>query len=235
MYALFTQHNDKYQDLADLTWEQNKVIYAKKHGYDYHAKTDEFKTGFDKMYMAKDLLENNSHYEWLWWTGTDSMITNMNVRIEDRIMNQYHLIVSTDVNGLNADSFLIRNSPEGRAIVDDVLSLEQECLPYWDTEQRAFCIVLGIPFGGIPVDGNPGWPPPGIINMNSKYADIVKIVPQKYLNSYNYQFYREHIDHRDKTGVDGNWSYGDWLIHWPALSKEHRIQCFNAYAPFVVR
>lgn len=230
MYALFTQHNDKYARLAELTWDQNRVIYANKHGYAFHAKTDEWVNGFDKIHYCKKLMLDHPEYEWLWWTGTDTMVTNMNIRIEDRVMNQYHFIISVDANGVNADSWLIRNSKEGREFIDEVLSNETECLKHWDTEQRAFCYVLGVPVGA-----DPSWPPPGPITMNSKWQDLTKIVAQKYMNSYNYQFYREHVDHRDKSGVDGNWSYGDWLIHWPALSLEQRIQCFNAYAPLVVR
>lgn len=227
---MFSQHDGKYAALGRLTWDQNKLIYAKKHGYATHLKTDAFKNGFDKMHMAKQILTDHPEYEWIWWTGCDSIITNMNIRIEDRIMNQYHFIVAVDVNGINADSILFRNSPEGREILDDILALEPECEKFWDTEQRAVCLALGVPIGA-----DPSWPPPGPITMNSKYADIAKIMPQKYMNSFNYQFYREYTDQRDKSGVDGNWSYGDWLLHWPALSLEHRIQCFQHYCTYVIR
>ena len=33
MIVLTTMHNDKYKELADETWEGNKVQYAEKHGY----------------------------------------------------------------------------------------------------------------------------------------------------------------------------------------------------------
>ena len=158
------------------------------------------------------------------------MITNMEVRMEDRVMNQYHFIVGADVNGINADSFLVQNTPEGRAIIDDMLSVEEECMKHWDTEQRAMAIVLGLP-----VTASPDWPEPGPIVLNEKYTGIAKVVAQKYMNAYNYSIYREYLDHRDKTGVNGNWSYGDWLIHWPALSIPQRIELFHAYMPLVVR
>lgn len=228
MYALFTQHNEKYKPLADLTWEQNKVIYAKKHGYAYHHKP--FTGAFDKIRFTKEILVENPNYKWIWWTGCDSMITNMEVRIEDRVLDQYHFLITVDVNGLNSDSYLVKNSPEGIALLDDILSKEEESMKFWDQDQRGICLALGLPY-----TADPSWPQPGPIDVIEKYKNIVKILPQKYMNSYNYSFYREHVDTRDKLGVNGEWSYGDWLIHWPALNLESRINCFMKYQPFVVR
>ena len=39
-FALVTAHNEGYQPLADITWNQNKLLYAERHGYDAIAKTD---------------------------------------------------------------------------------------------------------------------------------------------------------------------------------------------------
>lgn len=228
MYALFTMHDEKYEPLAQYTWDQNKVIYAKKHGYAYHKKP--FTTPFEKIRYTKELMLEHPEYHWLWWTGCDSMITNMEVRIEDRIMNQYHFIVTTDVNGLNSDSFLIRNTLEGMSLIDDFLAQEQEAMQYWDTDQRGMTMALGLPY-----TASPEWGVPGQIELKSQYKDIVKIVAQKYMNSYNYSFFPQYVDQRDKTGVNGNWSFGDWLIHWPAFSIEQRIQCFLKYQSLVVR
>ncbi|NBO29141.1 MAG: hypothetical protein EBV10_07850 [Synechococcaceae bacterium WB6_1A_059] len=228
MYALFTMHDEKYEALAKYTWDQNKVIYANKHGYAYHKKP--FTGAFDKIRFTKELMVLHPEYEWLWWTGCDSMITNMEIRIQDRIMNQYHFIISVDVNGLNSDSFLIRNTPEGMSLIDDFLSQESEAMKHWDEDQRGMTMALGLPY-----TASPEWPVPGPIELEGKYKNIVKIVAQKYMNSYNYSFYPQYLDQRDKSGVNGNWNFGDWLIHWPALSLDQRVQCFHAYQPAVLR
>jgi len=239
MYAIFTHHDDAYQELAEFTWRQNKLIYAKKHGYDVYARTENFvtadgkvpMTGFEKLYIAKDLLEKHPEYKWVWWTGTDSLITNMNVRIEDRVLNQYHFIVSTDVNGINADSFLLRNSPEGLKFLDEWLETEEECSKFWDAEQRALALMLGLP-----VTADASWAPPGPIEIAEKYQSIVKLVPQRYLNAYNYSLYGgQYPDQRDKLGVNGNWSFGDWLIHWPGTPLQMRLELVKYYIAHVMR
>jgi hypothetical protein len=237
MYAIISHNDSKYQPLADLTWNENKIEYATRHGYAVYNKTDEFlttnektvMTGFEKIYLTKEIMQEYPEVEWIWFTGTDTMITNFSTKIEDRIDNNYHFIVAVDVNGINADSYLIRNTPEGMSFIDHVLSLKDTCDKHWDTEQRAFCYALGFPG-----TGEPGWPFGETLVVCEQFRKIVKIVPQRYMNSFNYGLYH-YTDHRDKLGVNGNWSFGDWLIHWPACSVEHRINLYNTYKDQIVR
>ena len=240
MYAIISHHDKKYKPLGDITWNTNKLVYANRHGYAAHCRVDNFvtsnektvMTGFEKVYLVKEILESHPEYKWVWWTGTDSMITNMNVRIEDRISNNYHFIISTDVNGINADSWLVRNSKEGREFIDDVLSREKECLLHWDTEQRAIALTLGLP-----ITGEAAWinQKKGNIVICDKWRDKVKIVPQKYLNAYLYQLYgNQYPDQRDRLAVNGNWSYGDWLVHWPGSSLEVRLDLAKQFGNVIV-
>lgn len=233
MYALVELHNDKYQPLADLTWEQNKVKYAQLHGYQYFCRTDNFHEGsligYQKMWFLKDLLDAHPEVEWFWWTGTDTMITNFGTRIEDRIDNTKHFMVCVDVNGINADSFLIRNTPEGRKFLDAILAAEEECSKHWDGEQRAIAVVLGFPVTGQYVNTAVDK-----FQITNEWKDIVKVLPQRYMNSFNYYLYH-YKDHRDSLGWDGNWQIGDWLIHWPAINLEGRIQLYDFYKDHIIR
>ena len=239
MYALITHHDPGYQPLADLTWEGNKVLYAKKHGYDYHAKTADFftfqpgtcpMTGFEKIHFAKQILTEHPEYEWIWWTGTDSMITNFSTRIEDRVNNAYHFIVCTDINGINADSLLIRNSPEALAFLDDILTIEQGGVNSWDGEQWAIGQLLGLPG-----TGEAGWPYGENLVITNQYKNVVKIMPQRYMNSFNYHLYPQYTVPRDKLDFDGNWQLGDWLIHWPAVPLNYRIELANFYKEYIIK
>ena len=236
MYALITHHDQGYKPLADLTWNANKVLYAEQHGYAYHARTenwttvqpDGLMTGFEKIHLAKETLNEHPEYEWIWWTGTDTMIMNFSTRIEDRINNAYHFIVCVDVNGINADSFLVRNTPEGRGFLDDVLTMQDQVMGHWDTEQRAIANLLGFPG-----TGESGWPYGKDIQVCEKYRSVVKIMPQRYMNGFNYALYHYQVQ-RDKMDFDGNWQMGDWLIHWPATSLEYRLQLAEFYKEYII-
>ena len=233
MYAIVELHDDKYQPLADLTWEQNKVKYAQLHGYKYFCRTNNFHEGsligYQKMWFLKDLMAEHPEVEWFWWTGTDTMVMNFGTRIEDRVDNNRHFMICVDVNGINADSFLIRNTFEGRKFLDAILAAEEECSKHWDGEQRAVAVVLGLPVTGQYVNTAISQ-----FQVRNEWKDIVKILPQRYMNSFNYQLYH-YKDHRDSLGWDGNWQLGDWLIHWPAVNLEGRIQLYNFYKDYVIR
>lgn len=234
-YALITHHDEKYQALADYTWHGNKIPYAQRHGYGYHAKTDGWVNnpgyGFEKIYFAKQILNEHPEYEWIWWTGSDTMITNFAIRIEDRIDNDYHFIVSTDILGLNVDSMLIRNSDEGRSFIDALLAKESETANFWDTEQRAINYTLGFPG-----TGEPGWPSPENLKVTNEFKNVAKIMPQRYMNAFNYYLYPHYqqVPHRDRLNTDGNWQFGDWLIHWPATTLEYRQELAEFYQQFIV-
>lgn len=234
---MISHHDAGYQDLADLTWHQNKTEYAVMHGYGMYARTEDFATrgsndlmtGFEKIYIARDVLLENPEFDWIWWTGTDSMITNFSIKIEDRIDNNYHFIICSDINGINADSILLRNSPKCLNFLDKILELQDEVKNFWDTEQRAIGKLLDLPG-----TGDPGWPEGQDLVIKNQYKDVVKIVPQRYMNSFNYHLYH-YKEHKDKLLQNGNWQPGDWLIHWPAVSLQGRIQLYNQYKEHIVR
>lgn len=239
-YAIFSHHNESYNSLAALTWEKNKVLYAQKYNYGYFSKYDHWVTrlpngvmsGFEKFHMAKVILETYPQYKWIWWTGTDSMITNMQIRMEDKIDNDYHFMMSVDFNGINADSLLIRNSEEGRSFINDVLAVEKEYETYWDCEQRALAVLLGVP------TSDERWVASSTVKVCDKYASVAKIMPQKYMNSYNFDLYHQYHpqsqNNKDKMDYIGNWTKGDWLIHWPATNLDLRIDLANYYMTQVV-
>jgi hypothetical protein len=138
-------------------------------------------------------------------------------------------MICVDVNGLNADSFLIRNTSEGREILDSIIALEPECSKFWDTEQRAMAMIMGVP-----VPNETPWPISPYVTLNKKYESIIKILPQRFMNSFNYKLYH-YTDQRDKLGIDGNWNIGDWLIHWPATQLELRLQLAEFYNKYILK
>jgi hypothetical protein len=239
MHALITVHDHNYKSLSDLTWDANKLIYAKKYGYATHAKTDNFitttpyavMTGFEKLFYIYEIMTSHPEYEWIWCTGTDTMITNFSVPIDDRISNDYHWIIAVDVNGINADSLLIRNSPEGISFLKRILDISGHFLQYWDTEQKCIATLLGLPGTTAPewqfIEKSMA------LKISDEYKNIVKLVPQRYMNSFNYGLYH-YTDQRDRLGFDGNWQPGDWLIHWPSTSLELRVELANFYKQFIV-
>lgn len=213
MHAVASLHDANYSDLAALT-DQSKQEYCDRHGYQFHVLT-EMKystiTGFNKIHFALDIFNRHPEIEWLLFSECDAMITNQTIRIEDRIDNNYHFIVPVDRLNLNSGNFLARNTTEGRAYLQMIIDKEVEYQTVEWAEQQV------------------------IIDTIEEYQTIVKIVPQKYMNSYEPQIY-DYCDARfDILGNSGAWEPGDWIVHWPGTYKPTRIERATTHLPLITR
>jgi hypothetical protein len=66
-----------------------------------------------------------------------------------------------------------------------------------------------------------------IIDTHALYPEIVKVISQKAFNAYDYALYPQHAG--DPLAVEGQWEPGDFLIHWPGTSLQHRIELAKTY------
>ena len=213
MHAVASLHDANYSDLAALT-DAPKREYCNRYGYQFHVLT-EMKystiTGFNKIHFTLDLFKQHPDIEWLLFSECDAMITNLNIRIEDRIDNDYHFIVPVDRLNINSGYFLARNSEQGRAYLQMIVDSEAAYKDIAWAEQQV------------------------IIDSIEQYQDIVKIVPQKYMNSYEPEIY-DYCDARfDVLGNSGAWEPGDWIVHWPGTYKPTRIARAQAHKELLIK
>ena len=213
MHAVASLHDSNYSDLAALT-DSTKQEYCRRHGYQFHVLT-EMKystiTGFNKIHFTLDIFDKHPEIEWLLFSECDAMITNQTIKIEDRIDDDYHFIVPVDRLNLNSGNFLARNTPEGRAYLQMIIDSEDSYADVEWAEQQV------------------------IIDTIEEYQKIVKIVPQKYMNSYEPEIY-DYCDARfDILGNSGAWEPGDWIVHWPGTYKPTRLQRANTHLPLIIR
>jgi len=231
--ALANIYTKNILPLAVITTEYNKRKYCEKHGYDLIIKKNNFAyphLGFAKINMILDMLKSNK-YDWVYWCGSDTMITNYDIKLEDMIDDDYHFIISYDVWDFNSDSFLIRNSEEAIKFFTHIESLYDI---YVDQNGDALDMGMRLPDGG-----GRAWAEQGamtdLYQQNHEYQKIIKPMPQKFMNSYLYNLYPSswHQKAKDCKGNDGQWSNGDFLIHWPGMSNQNRISLALQYLPIV--
>ena len=92
---------------------RNKRMYAERHGYAMvvldHA--PEGGTRHPAWYKYSLALQMLSDHEYVWIIDVDTMITNMDQKLEDIINPAYHMIVGVDPNGSsNTGSVIIRST-----------------------------------------------------------------------------------------------------------------------------
>jgi galactosyl transferase GMA12/MNN10 family len=201
MYAVASINLPNYQDLADLT-DQPKIEYCNRHGYKFFVlKENKYSDimGFNKIGFMLDLLKTNQDIEWLLFSECDATITNLTIPMEQKIDNDFHVIIPVDRLSLNAGNLLVRNSTEGRGYLQMLLDAEPD---YKDSEWAEQQVM---------------------IDTIDKYTEIVKIVDQRYMNSY-IQYPYDYCDVRtDVLGNNAEWRVGDWILHMPGLHKPVRI------------
>jgi hypothetical protein len=130
-------YDKNYKELSDITLESNCREYCGRHNYDCYIKKDNFTLkhlGFEKIRLLLELLKTDK-YDWLYWRGADTLITNFQIKLEDLIDNNYHLLISLDVHGINSDSLFVRNSPQGVQLLENILSYSDNA-PEERSEER---------------------------------------------------------------------------------------------------
>jgi hypothetical protein len=201
MYAVASINLPNYQDLADLT-DAPKQEYCTRYGYSFHVLKEKKYSecmGFNKIGYVLDLFKQYPEIEWLLFTECDATVTNLTIPMTDKIDNDYHFIIPVDRLNLNAGNFLACNSEQGCAYLQMIMDSEPK---YKDAEWAEQQV---------------------IIDTIQDHMDIVKIVPQKYMNSYIQEPY-DYCDVRtDVLGNSGEWTPGDWIVHWPGLHKPLRM------------
>lgn len=226
--CILTMYTEEIKELGVITVEYNKRRYCEKHGYALDIRKDpsKFHTtadygmphfGYEKIGAILELVNGNK-YEWIFWCGSDTMITNYDIKLEGLIDPDYHFIVPNDLWGLNTDCLLVRASSESATFLEEVYSTFHKYV-----DENGVNIDTGV---RLPDGGARSWAEQGAINdLKDKYNDIIKVVPQKTMNSYLYQMYPSPWHQRglDCDGNDGTWAPGDFLLHLPGMPNEARL------------
>lgn len=201
-----------YSALHELTWDKNKKLYCEQHGYEPIVKDSNFKydpslIGFDRLEFVIELLESGK-YDWLHMVGGDTMITNFTIKLESLVDDNCHFVAAYDCYNLNNDSCLFRASDQIISWLKNIVSLREKYVNYRNAQ------------------GHVWYEQQGMIDTLDNIKPLVKIVPQRVLNSYDYYQYPGSVPHiygRDAFGNDGQWQKGDFLIHWPAIAVSKRL------------
>lgn len=226
-FCVLTACSFEYEALAKIT-RPFKEAYALSEAYDFFsfAHSNPKRIAWERVSMWKAMLPC---CDWLFFTGCDVMLTNSTVKLESFVDNKSDFIFSIDRNGMQSDSFLLRNCEESIDFLNKVAALEGK-IP---NEQHAMDLVLS----GEPILSNflasmPAHDPkfgtsatPWLLDCLRKALNKsslrCKIVKQRELNAYPEQLY-------GGTGKESwSWHPGDFVCHLPGKSLEERIDFFS--------
>lgn len=210
---ILTHYMPNYASLAAIT-DANKQEYCRNwnaagKNYSFKAIVGDYDAtlpfGFQRIKAIKDIFEAPEPPDMIFWQGCDTMITNPNIDVEEitegRHTQNYHFYITYDCHGINADSFIVRNTPWARGWIDFMLNRVEEgkthpwheqyiMQKYWQDERWLFRILA---------------------------------LPQSVINSYLYT----PLYGWDVT-TPGQFERGDFLLHLPGQSLDQRISLFTS-------
>jgi hypothetical protein len=215
--CLFTMHSPAIERLAVLT-VPNKSDYCCRNGYDFwHApfkSRNHWFPGYDRIPHLLEILDSDM-FDWVFWLGCDALITNLDVKLESIIDPEFGMVVASDGNELQMDSFLINS----------------KCIPLltevWKTRD---------------LNWGPYFEQSNLIMhlCDPRFGGLVRHVPQRTMNSMDYSLYPDYAAHnscfakrQDVFGNDGQWQPGDFVFHVPGRPIEVKDMALKERIPLI--
>lgn len=212
--CILTGHSEEQLPLALITIYSNMAEYALSHGYDLVIlRGSDPKHEYFPLFRLREIfwIATARIYDCVYVVGADVMITNMTIPLSQFIDDKFKMVLSTDCNGWQSDSMLVSRPAAG--FIDEVITRFDEFKDSKFKEQD------------------------GMFEIAKAHPGLVKVLPQRAMNSYNYDLYpaRGGRDGKDIQGNDGQWQPGDFLIHWAGLPLDVRLEQAEKMEQNVVR
>lgn len=194
-----------HEALAEIS-VPNLQYYCNKHGYEMRLiEVENDKWEFKKHEAFKEWLYNRDA-DLIFYKDIDSLIMNMSIPITSFVGSRFYYLTK-DFNELNNGVCLLKNKTEGRWVNDEILLGKNN----FANEQNAINEYMKSP----------------LINQ------IVKVLPHPSINSYDYSLYPECKEYVSREDL-GDWQPGNFLIHFPGLGLEKRIEMLKEYSKKII-
>jgi hypothetical protein len=194
-FAVFSAWDAGYAELAATTIP-NRRTWCERWGYEL-VTCDRWEEArhplWAKWKLARDRLPD---FDWAFVLDVDAIICNPSRQLRD-FLGDTDLLVTADINGVNAGVLLLKNTPWTNALLEKIWNAEPSYRSYPNPEQSALAHLL-------------------CAEPKERWA----VLPQRSFNSYLYGEY-------SRVFPEGQYQDGDFILHLPALSRTRRLEIFR--------
>jgi len=196
----------------------SKAQYALKNNYDFLCVRDY--SGYDRpisWFKIKKILELLPNYDYIFWSDADAVITNHEIRIEDiinkEIQRPKEIMVSPEpipvqfkmeIPPLKSVDYVIAYDDYSPCMGNFIIRNCEWSMNFFSR------IYEKTEFMNDPIWDNRAQD--NLIYYDKSISEHIKYVPKKMINSFIY-----------------DWTRGDFLIHFPAISPERRVLLTREY------
>jgi len=197
--------SDSYKDMAAICLP-NLRRYCDRHGYQLkEIRVEDDNAWFKKHKAFAELFDTLTEEDIIWCGDVDGLVMNHTIKIEDLINETHSFFITHDFNELNGGSVIIKANESGRKFNDLVLANRLN----YPNEQNFY---------------------------NDIYHDmpeIIKVLPQKAMNSYDYSLYHECKEYIGRPEL-GDFERGHFFIHFPGLSPENKLAMMQEFKEKII-
>lgn len=211
--AFVNSYDTGYKNIAELT-VPNKKEYCAKNGYHYleivDANTEGKHPAFSKFVSVLNYLP---FYDWIFYNDADSLIMNMNIKLESFMDSNFDMIISYDINGLNTGQWFVKNTAWATNFLTKVFNRNEfNNFGGW-ADQVAFCN---------------SW------LYSGEAMQKTKVVPQKLFNSYLYETFGRNDEGNLPNWTQGQFQRGDFCLHLCGLDEKSRTDLIPQFLQQVI-
>lgn len=210
---IFTYHDEmlhgktSYKDIHNLT-SPSKEEYCKIHGYEFFVKDSNFdfdrKVNWERVPMFINFIKQKK-WDWIWFLGTDCMIMNQTIRLENIIDDNYDMILANSSNSkieVNTDSWLIKSSDWSLNFLETINKRTDLYHHEWCEQQAVI----------------------EEIEKNEGVKKHFKLVHTRCFNSYYHAWFPEF-----------NFKFGDFVIQAAGHNNDYRLELFSELKDKIIK
>lgn len=188
----------------------NKLEYCVRHGVQFTMRQHlQYSPWGERTQFMIEELERMRDGEWLWFMGTDTLITNMTTDVRQFMTDDApDFTIAQDMHGINNDVFFLRRSEKSLHFLKEVYRRR----------------------GDFPDDQAAMW-----VVMNEIGKDFYRLASMAPFNSYLFDEYPYYKGMGLSTESEGHWRPGRFILHLPGMSNQRRFGLMRKHLADVVR
>ncbi len=200
--AIYIYYTPSWQPLADIVLPRVKG-YCERHECKFIIAHDSKNClwAFGKMDRLRQIISLFA-YDFIWVLDLDTLITNPEIPFTNFTDDEHDIFITRDINGINAGSWIIRNTEASRKFVATIV--DNFDAPHEQILMNKYLHMVKV-----------------------KYLPHPSINSYKYELYYNFPEFLLSCGYIPIKHDQGQWEQGDLLLHLPGLTLEQRIEIFK--------
>lgn len=203
-FKIITAYTNNIKEISDISYESYQNFCNKNNIEIQRFELNDIERPAS-WYKIQLILDEFKHgYDYIMWVDADTLLINNEFKIESILDEKSEIFISDDILGINCGVMIWKNTENNKNILNKIWDSTEFINHFW-WEQAAIISVINTNYNNI--------------------QSTIKKIPQKILNSYDYNLYANNYE-QDKINeflLKGQVDENSFIFHLPGVSNETRL------------